>query len=402
MYSKHSLISIILGILLLICRGCKEQTTDLETLNEQLLYKAPSKIWEQTLPLGNGRLGMMPDGGIDREQIVLNEVTMWSGSNYDYSNPQANASLPEIRSLLMQGKNLEAQKLLYDTFLPEWPEGNAYGYYEMLGNLIFTFQGENNADITDYERRLSLPYGIATTTFKRGKSIEKRSYFCSRTDDVDVIHLQAEEGILNFDIALSRQARSHTYTNNNLLLMQGTLDSGQPNVEGVNYLAAAGVETDGNVTVTDSTLQVRNATKATIILSAETSYNNNTRYEEQAIETLEAAMKLSYRTLAERHKLSHSEYYDRLHTFIGDESYYRSEASPLKRPTDERILMFQQGNDPALAALYLQYARYLFAASTREGYLPPNLQGLWANDTITPWCGDFHLNINVQMNHWLV
>ena len=354
------------------------------------------------MPLGNGRLGMMPDGGIAREQIVLNEVTMWSGSNYDYSNPQANASLPEIRNLLMQGKNLEAQKLLYDTFLPEWPEGNAYGYYEMLGNLILTFLGDENGEISNYERRLSLPDGIATTTFKRGESTEKRSYFCSRTDDVDVMHLQTKDGKLNFDLTLTRPARSRTYTNGTMLLMNGELDSGQPNVEGVCYLVASGINTDGEVITTDSSLQVRNATEATIIVSAATSYGYKAHYGEEAIELLEEALKIPYNTLKERHKASHAEYYSRLQSFIGDKSYYESNESPLLLPTDERIVKFQEGNDPALASLYLQYARYLFAASTRQGYLPPNLQGLWANDTITPWCGDFHLNINVQMNHWLV
>lgn len=86
--------------------------------NHRLYYTAPASIWEEALPLGNGRLGMMPDGGVHREHIVLNEISLWSGSEADYSNPDAAKSLPAIRRLLFEGKNREAQELMYSSSSP--------------------------------------------------------------------------------------------------------------------------------------------------------------------------------------------------------------------------------------------------------------------------------------------
>ena len=87
-----------------------------DVYNHQLYYTAPATIWEETLPLGNGRLGMMPDGGVDREHIVLNEISLWSGMEADYGNPDASRSLPAIQQLLFEGKNKEAQELMYSSF----------------------------------------------------------------------------------------------------------------------------------------------------------------------------------------------------------------------------------------------------------------------------------------------
>ena len=108
--------------------------------NHQLYYTAPATIWEETLPLGNGRLGMMPDGGVDREHIVLNEISLWSGMEADYCNPDASRSLPAIQQLLFEGKNKEAQELMYSSFVPKKPEsGGTYGNYQMLADLNIDF-----------------------------------------------------------------------------------------------------------------------------------------------------------------------------------------------------------------------------------------------------------------------
>lgn len=107
-----------------------------DSCNHQLYYTSPAAIWEETLPLGNGRLGMMPDGGILREHIVLNEISLWSGMEADYSNPDASKSLPAIRQLLFEGKNREAQELMYSSFVPKKQETDGrYGTYQVLGDL---------------------------------------------------------------------------------------------------------------------------------------------------------------------------------------------------------------------------------------------------------------------------
>ena len=138
-----------------------------DSCNHQLYYTAPATIWEETLPLGNGRLGMMPDGGIRREHIVLNEISLWSGMEADYSNPDASRSLPAIRELLFQGKNLEAQELMYSSFVPKKQETDGrYGAYQTLGALDIDFSYQSQTPVAgsqpqNYRRWLSLRDAVA-------------------------------------------------------------------------------------------------------------------------------------------------------------------------------------------------------------------------------------------------
>ena len=169
--------------------------------NHQLYYTAPATIWEETLPLGNGRLGMMPDGGVDREHIVLNEISLWSGMEADYGNPDASRSLPAIQQLLFEGKNKEAQELMYSSFVPKKPEsGGTYGNYQMLADLNIDFSfphrrktiSENDAaPVTDYRRWLDLRDAVAYTSFTKEGIDYQREYFTSRDKDVMIIHLTA-------------------------------------------------------------------------------------------------------------------------------------------------------------------------------------------------------------------
>lgn len=179
--------------------------------DQTLWYDEPAAQWEETLPLGNGRLGMMPDGGIDKEHIVLNEISMWSGSEANYLNPDASKSLPEIRRLLFEGKNKEAQELMYTSFVPKKPEkGGTYGAFQMLGDLFLEHQyGVHEKDIpADYHRWLDLSKGIAYTTFSRGNVSHVREYVVSRDKDVMLIHLKANvPGSINFKMNLNRPER---------------------------------------------------------------------------------------------------------------------------------------------------------------------------------------------------
>lgn len=130
--------------------------------SHRLFYTAPVTIWEETLPLGNGRLGMMPDGGIQNEHIVLNEISMWSGMEADYSNPDASKNLPAIRELLFEGKNLEAKNLMYSSFVPKKAETDGrYGTYQIMGDLNITFGNQSiilnqQSPVSNYRRWLNL------------------------------------------------------------------------------------------------------------------------------------------------------------------------------------------------------------------------------------------------------
>lgn len=374
-----------------------------DSCNHQLYYTAPAAIWEETLPLGNGRLGMMPDGGIRREHIVLNEISLWSGMEADYGNPNASGSLPAIRQLLFEGKNKEAQELMYSSFVPKKPEfGGTYGNYQVLGNLDIDFRLPSGTPV-DYRRCLNLRDAVARTVFTQNGITYRREYFVSRDKDVMLVHLIADrEGALNFSAQLSRAERASVTIDGETLLMNGALESGNPGQDGMKYRVAMRlVSKEGTRTATSARgISLENGREAWLVLSAATSYAADgtdfpgERYVEVCDSLLNAAAQPdSQSSILYSQLSSHRSLYDRVSLTLpatADDSL----------PTDERILRFAQRESPALAALYYNYGRYLLIGSTRPGSLPPNLQGLWANDVQTPWNGDYHTNINIQMNHW--
>ena len=372
-----------------------------DTCNHSLWYTAPASIWEETLPLGNGRLGMMPDGGVDREHIVLNEISLWSGSESDYRNPDASKSLPAIRQLLFEGKNLEAQELMYRSFVPKKQETDGrYGSYQVLGDLDIDFSYPEASGAEKYVRSLSLRDGVAHTSFTLGDVDYGRTYFVSRDRDVMLVRLTAgRPGALSFSARLSRAAQATVSVDGNFLLMNGQLSSGNPGKEGMKYRVAMRlVSKDGAASISpEKGITLKEGQEAWLVLSATTSFAAEgtdfpgDRYVEVCDSLLSAVDGVS--GLEQSHGTAHRDLYDRVSLTLP--------ASPDDAlPTNERLLHFANRPVPGLAALYYNYGRYLLISSTRPGSLPPNLQGLWANGVLTPWNGDYHTNINIQMNHW--
>ena len=391
----------LLSLLFLPFISCGEE----ESLNpdKTLWYETPAGIWEETLPLGDGRLGMMPDGGIVNEKIVLNEISMWSGSEYDFSNPEASKSLPVIRELLKEGKNDEAQKVMYEHFVPKQVDGNAYGAYQMLGDLDIDYDyGTRDTAPVSYSRGLSLDTGVAFTEFTLSDGVTyRREYAVPRNEEGMLIKLTAsEKGKLNFTYRISRPERGDVSSpGSGRLSLSGELNSGQEGAQGVRYYAETGVKPSGKkaeVAVKgDSVITVKDADEVWIGISAATTYLYPENYVEKAQKDLENILSQPKKSFENGIK-AHSELMGRAEVSFG-----RNENSSL--PTDKRIEAFQEDeSDGSLAALYYNYGRYLLISSTRPGVLPPNLQGLWANTPGTPWNGDYHTNINVQMNHWPV
>ncbi len=409
---KH--ISFLLVSILLAVASCAAPETDntpVDPCNHELVYTTPATIWQETLPLGNGRLGMMPDGGIGREHIVLNEISLWSGSESDYSNPDAAKSLPEIRQLLFEGKNREAQELMYRSFVPKKQETDGrYGSYQVLGDLYIDFEtpkkreGEAADSVQNYRRSLSLRDAVAMTTFEQGGVAYKREYFVSRAQDVMLVHLTASQpGALNFTASLARAERAEVSADGNRLLLTGILDSGNPEKEGMRFRCAMQLVTkSGKSTIDNTGITLKEAQEAWLLLSATTSYEAEgtdfpgRRYAQVCDSLLQAATPSSATrsvSAKQQHIAAHRDLYDRVSLSLP--------ATPNDvLPTNERLLRFVEEDSPALAALYYNYGRYLLICSTRPGSLPPNLQGLWANTPWAPWNGDYHTNINIQMNHW--
>ncbi|MDP4209254.1 MAG: glycoside hydrolase family 95 protein [Bacteroidota bacterium] len=369
----------------------------------RLWYDKPASQWEETLPLGNGRLGMTPDGGVVNEKIVLNDITLWSGAPQDANNYEAYKSLPQIRKLLLEGKNVEAQALIDKSFIctGKGSGGVNYGCFQVLGDLQVKFSyldaGNDNPKFEDYTRELSLNNAVASCSYKVNGVTYKREYFTSFGSDVDVVRYTTDKpGQLNCTISMSRPERSATRIEGTELQMSGQLDNGIDG-KGMQYLAKVRAKLkDGNLTTGQNSLIVKNATELILYISAGTDFRNSA-YEKYLQKELDKVLKKSYISEKQQHIANFQKLFNRVSVNLGDGSASQS-------PTNKRLEAFHKNPkaDNELAVLFFQFGRYLTISSTRVGLLPPNLQGLWANQVWTPWNGDYHLDVNVQMNHWPV
>lgn len=368
---------------------------------QKIWYDTPARMWEEALPLGNGRLGMMPDGGVFEENITLNDITMWSGTFDDTRNPEALKALPEIRKYLLEGKNDLAQDLMYRHFACGG-RGSAYGNgadapygsFQLLGNLHLRsyFPDSSSQEYSAYNRGLSLDRAVAWAAFEKDGVKYYREYFVSHTDDVIVIKLTADKKKqLYFDVAVDRPENFTCYSNDGVVCMKGQLNNGKDG-KGNKYLSMMKVLAEDGTQVADSAvIHVKGASTAYIILSAGTGLWKED-FESRVAVLLEEATRKDYKSLLNRHVAAWQEKFARVELDLG--------AGIDTLPTDRRLIRFQEHEDPAMAALYFQFGRYLMISGTRENTLPLNLQGLWANTIRTPWNGDYHLNINLQMNYW--
>ena len=374
---KRFLLILSVALALSACR----ETPQADVWN--LTYTTPAQIWEECFPLGNGHLGMMPDGGIDKETIVLNDITLWSGAPSDDSNPKALESLPEIQRLLKEGKNDEAQNLMYETFVCGGAGSGhgqgakvPFGCYQTLGNMTIAYHYPDDDSVTNYKRTLCLNDAIHKVSFEKGGQHYEREAFISRVDDVAVIRLLGAD---SFSINLSRPEKVEVFTDADVIVMRGQLDSRVEGVEGMKYYAKAQSVTENSETI--------------IYFCAATDFmcDNPEFY---VNEHLQKAIEKGYDAVKNDHLKTHHELFDRVELQIGEPKENQD------LTLEDHWKDFLVNDDPWLPVCYFHFGRYLLISSTREDLLPPNLQGLWANTIQTPWNGDYHLNINVEMNHW--
>jgi alpha-L-fucosidase 2 len=374
----------------------------------RLWYDHPAQTWKQCLPLGNGRLGAMPDGGITTENIVLNDITLWSGGPQDADRKNAQKYLPQIRQLLFEGKNAAAQALINKDFVCKGAGSGRgqsanlpYGCYQMLGNLHLQYSYDMAgtallARIKHYDRTLSLDSAVASCSYELGDVNYYRQYFTSFSNDVIIIRLKADQpGKINVILSLNRPERYSTIVQGDELDMRGQLNNGTDG-RGMRYMARVRMKLmGGRLLTTDSTLQVEKADSVIIYLSAGTSFQDNP-FERRTLRLLQAALEEPFN----RELATHVNDYQRLFKRASLQ-LYNENSTDASLPTDKRLIAFvKDPTDNGLPVLYFQFGRYLLICSTRPGLLPPNLQGLWANTIQTPWNGDYHLDINLEMNHW--
>ena len=366
--------------------------TNTDTNNLVLWYQKPAEAWTDALPIGNGRLGAMVFGGVERERIQLNEETLWDGGPRDTNNPKALEALPKVQQLLFDDKNEEATKLAGETMLgvPERIKS-----YQSLGDLFLEFS--HDGDPTEYRRELNLNTGIAKTTYRCGDVNFSREVFATAVDNLIVVRIESgTAGQLAFDIAITREqdATVEAIAANILRL------DGQCGNDGMHFSVYLQVQIEGGkVQSENDQLAVRDANRVTLLLAAATSYINQKDASGSPHALCEGHLTdidaKSYRTVRADHIADHQDLFQRVHLDLGT-----TDAANL--PTDERLEAVKTGaSDPELVALYFQYGRYLMMGSSRPGCLPANLQGIWNEHMNAPWNSDFHTNINLQMNYWV-
>ncbi|MEN6607658.1 MAG: glycoside hydrolase family 95 protein, partial [Bryobacteraceae bacterium] len=366
-----------------------------------LWYRRPADEWVEALPVGNGRLGAMVFGRVDRERIQLNEETLWEGyRGRNQDNPKALKALPEVRRLLFEGKNEEARKLSAETMMAI-PE--SIKSYQTLGDLEIRIP--DATEINDYYRELDLDTGIATVRYRYyfGRIPVAREVFASVPDNVIVVRLTCEKkGKLGIVLGLSREKDAvclNDPADPNRLILRGRIDTrdlktGEP--RGMRFEShVLVIPAGGTVSGKDGLIRIEGGDSAVLLISAATDYRGGDP-DTICRDHIKAATR-PYEELRARHVEEHRRLFRRMTLDLGR----NSELDAL--PTDERLERVRKGGeDPGLVAQYFQFGRYLLMGSSRPGTLPTNLQGVW-NDTINaPWNSDYHTNINIQMNYWPV
>lgn len=372
----------------------------------KLWYATPSgNVWENALPIGNGRLGAMVYGNVVHETIQLNEHTLWSGGPNRNDNPAALAALPDIRRLIFAGKQKEAEQLANKSIITKKSNGQMF---QPLGNLHLTFPGHEN--YTNYYRELDIERAIARTTYSVGGVTYTREVLASFPDRVIVIHLTASKpGALSFSAAYATQHTNAAIraSANELTLAGTTADhEGVPGVvkfKGITRLKTQG----GSLSASDTALTVKGASSATLYVSIATNFTNyhdvGGNENQRAAAYLTKAYPKSYAAILTPHVAAYQHYFNRVRFDLGT-----TPAAEL--PTDERLKNFRTTNDPQLVTLYYQYGRYLLISASQPGSngrsadaelgQPANLQGIWNNKMKPPWDSKYTININAQMNYW--
>jgi alpha-L-fucosidase 2 len=377
--------------------------------DEVVRFDAPAERFTESSPIGNGRLGAMDFGGTAEERIVLNESGMWSGSRQDADRPGAAAALPEIRRLLLEGRNAEAERLVDASFTCAGKGSGRgaganvpFGCYQTLGNLRLRF-AEGAEAATDYRRELDLAAAVVRTTYLRGGIRQVREAFASAPDQVVVIRYAADRpGGVSFEAALDRPERAVTASEAGDIVMNGRLNNGVDG-NGVRFAARVRALARGGTTASSGgVLRVSGADEVILVVAAATDLRTfGGRPTDDpgaaALADLDRAAAKGYAALRSAHVADYRALFDRVALRLG-----RGDGSAAPDlPTPERLRAFRAGApDPALAALYFNFGRYALISSSRPGGLPANLQGIWAEEIQTPWNGDWHLNVNVQMNYW--
>ena len=392
----------------------------------RLWYRQPATRWEEALPLGNGRLGAMVFGRVAQERLQLNEDTLWSGGPYSADNPDALAALPQVRALIAAGDYKAATDLASAKMMGKPLSQMSYG---TAGDLLLSFDGARAPET--YERDLDLQTAVATTRLRMGGARLTRESFVSAPDQVVVFHA---EGDTPFDFRLDYrgpQASPHPFPDMSqpampatppavdwlqteaadgpqdrtrivadgpdAVLITGRNEPGPDNPAALTWAMRIVARGDGKVAPHERGLSVTGARRVTLLVAIATSFVDYHEVGADPVAAVRArtgaAARKPYAALKADHIRDHRRLFDGVTLELGGEA-------AATQSTDARLYQGESGEDPALIALYFQFARYLMISSSRPGGQPANLQGLWNPMTNPPWGSKYTVNINTEMNYW--
>ena len=368
----------------------------------KLWYDKPAAMWEEALPIGNGRLGGMVFGGIQTERIQLNEDTLWSGTVQDKTNVEASHYLQEARQLVFQGKFAEAEQLIEAKMVGEDSES-----YQPLGDLHIDHHF--NGVASQYKRELNLTTGIAKTEYTVGETAYTRETFISHPNQILAVKIQSSEPSIHISAYLDSLLKHTIEAASGKLILRGRSPISvkdaikydeQNGIQFIVYLQA--LTNGGTVTVKNNKIDIQDTDSVILLLTANTNFKkfnekpdiNLDNMTKEADQWLETALQTPFEHLLEQHIRDHSQLVNRMDIHLGQ--------SPDQHlPTDVRLRQYKlTKNDTDLEALYFQYGRYLLLASSRPGTQPANLQGIWNQSVQPPWNCDYTTNINLEMNYW--
>ena len=365
-----------------------------------LQYDKPATYFEESLPIGNGKLGALVYGGTDDNIIYLNDITLWTGKPVDRNlDADAHKWIPAIREALFNEDYKLADSLQLHV------QGPNSQYYQPLGTLHIKDLGIG--EITKYQRTLDIDSAIVRDSYKRNGKLITREYFASNPDKLIAIRLR---GDINCQIALTAQVPHQVKSTLGQLTMTGHA-TGNPQ-ESTHFCTMISVKTDGEMAASDSSLTINKAKEAIIYIVNETSFNGfdkhpvreGANYLEAVTNDMWHTQNMTYEEFYARHLADYKAIYDRVKICLNKEGRNPNDLPGAKerRLTDQLLLDYTNGNDqtPYLEELYFQFGRYLLISSSRTKNVPANLQGLWAPQLWSPWRGNYTVNINLEENYW--
>jgi alpha-L-fucosidase 2 len=363
----------------------------------KLWYDRPASYFEESLPIGNGKLGALIYGNPDKDTLYLNDITFWTGKPADLNEGgDAHKYIPLIREELFKENYKEAD------ILQHLVQGHNSCYYQPLATL--GINDISKGDATNYYRELNLDNATAKDKYTRNGVTYTREYFASNPDKLIAIHLSADrKASINYRISLSGQTPHKAKAGKNQITMTGYA-IGNPE-ESIHFCTILKVNNDGGtIEASDSTLLLTDVNEATIYIVNETSFNgfdkhpvkDGAPYLEKATDEIWHTVNYTYNQFRQRHIADYQKLFNRLQLNLANGKFDN------KHTTEQQLKDYTDkgGGNPYLETLYFQYGRYLLISCSRTESVPANLQGLWTPHKFSPWRGNYTVNINLEENYW--